>query len=165
MQIKITGLVTIGVYGFDEETFFGALQAARVDVFCDIRQRRGVRGSRYAFVNKVRLKDRLKELDINYVHCHNLAPTPEIRQLQSLADKELRTTKRGRPRLAPPFIDAFEREVLEKFDSKGLLRRLPETARVIALHCVEEHAAACHRSLVADRLARDWGLKPMHITP
>jgi len=32
-------IVTIGVYGYAEEDFFQALQAAKVDVFCDIRQR------------------------------------------------------------------------------------------------------------------------------
>ena len=38
-------LLTIGVYGFDPGGFFGALSAAGVDTFCDVRSRRGVRGS------------------------------------------------------------------------------------------------------------------------
>ena len=42
-------IVTIGVYGFDETGFFRALQDAEVDTFCDIRDRRGVRGATYAF--------------------------------------------------------------------------------------------------------------------
>jgi len=41
--------VTIGVYGWDAERFFAALKAAQVDTFCDIRDRRGVRGAEYAF--------------------------------------------------------------------------------------------------------------------
>ena len=57
-------LITIGVYGFDEESFFQALLAAGVDVFCDIRQRRGVRGATYAFANSQRLQRRLAELGI-----------------------------------------------------------------------------------------------------
>lgn len=38
-------IVTIGVYGFDEQSFFQALQDAQIDTLCDIRARRGVRGS------------------------------------------------------------------------------------------------------------------------
>jgi len=48
MSIKI---ITIGVYGFTEETFLQALHTARVDTFCDIRQRRNVRGSAYSNSN------------------------------------------------------------------------------------------------------------------
>ena len=47
--------VTIGVYGFDESSFFQTLQNAGVDTFCDLRARRGVRGAAYAFANGERL--------------------------------------------------------------------------------------------------------------
>ena len=33
-------LFTIGVYGWEPERFFAALQAAGIDTFCDIRARR-----------------------------------------------------------------------------------------------------------------------------
>jgi len=49
--------VTIGVYGFSADAFFEALQRAGVDSFCDIRYRRGVRGSEYAFANRVAFRD------------------------------------------------------------------------------------------------------------
>ena len=55
-------VLTIGAYGFEPEEFFRALEAAGVDVFLDIRQRRGLRGSRYAFANVSRLRAEL-ELD------------------------------------------------------------------------------------------------------
>lgn len=60
-------IMTIGVYGFDEQSFFQALQNARVDTLCDIRARRGVRGSDYAFANSERLQKRLTELNIRRV--------------------------------------------------------------------------------------------------
>lgn len=41
-------LLTIGVYGKSETEFFDQLSRAGVDLFRDIRQRRGVRGSQYA---------------------------------------------------------------------------------------------------------------------
>ena len=72
MSLKI---VTIGVFGFSEEAFFHALQTAQVDTFCDIRQRRGVRGATYAFCNSKRLQTRLAELGIRYLHRKDLAPT------------------------------------------------------------------------------------------
>ena len=42
-------LFTIGVYGFSETEFFDALEEAGIDTFIDIRYRRGVRGSLYAY--------------------------------------------------------------------------------------------------------------------
>jgi putative nucleic acid modification protein with dual OB domain len=55
-------IVTIGAYGFDKESFFQALLDAKVDTFCDLRMRRGMRGSTYAFVNSSSLQSRLGEL-------------------------------------------------------------------------------------------------------
>jgi len=43
--------VTIGVYGFDSDSFFQALLDAHVQIFCDLRLRRAVSGSTYAFAN------------------------------------------------------------------------------------------------------------------
>ncbi len=42
---------TIGVYGSTGNEFFQKLIDNNIDTFCDIRQRRGVRGAKYAFVN------------------------------------------------------------------------------------------------------------------
>jgi hypothetical protein len=84
MQPKI---VTIGVYGFDEDSFFEALCKAKVDTFCDIRSRRGVRGSTYAFANSLRLQTRLAELGIRYLYRKDLAPTQAVRDRQAAADK------------------------------------------------------------------------------
>jgi hypothetical protein len=53
-------LFTIGAYGFDADHFFDTLQQANVDLFLDIRRRRGVRGSEYAFANANRLQEELE---------------------------------------------------------------------------------------------------------
>src|SRR5438094_855799 len=66
-------IVTIGLYGFDEDDFFDSLVAARVNVFCDLRQRRGVRGKLYRYANSSRLQQRLHALGIAYYHCKQLA--------------------------------------------------------------------------------------------
>jgi uncharacterized protein (DUF488 family) len=145
-------IVTIGAYGFTEETFFEALRAAGVRVFCDIRWRRGVRGAEYAFVNHKRLVTRLESLGIEYLHRRDLAPTPEIRQRQKDADKIGKVAKRKRGTLNPDFVTAYRDEILTDFDPQKFLDELPDGTEVVALFCVEREPAACHRSLVADRL-------------
>jgi uncharacterized protein (DUF488 family) len=158
-------IVTSGVYGFDEAGFFQALQEAKVDVFCDIRQRRGVRGSAYAFANSQRLQARLAELGVCYLHRKNLAPTKAMRKAQAEADKAAKTAKRKRTELGQTFIEAYQTECLAHFDPQSLLEDLGPDARVAALFCVEREPAACHRSLVAEKLAKELELEVEHITP
>src|SRR5215471_16588178 len=99
--------VTIGVYGCTEAAFFEALAAAGVDTFCDIRWRRGVRGSDYVFANSARLQKRLTELGIRYIHFRELAPTPALRRRQTEADKTAGVAKRKRHVLGEAFITAY----------------------------------------------------------
>lgn len=155
--------VTIGVYGCDEASFFQALRQAGVDTFVDIRRRRGVRGAAYAFANSQRLQARLAELGIRYVYWPDLAPSKAVRQTQEAADKAGKTAKRQRAVLDPAFITAYQRERLDSFDSQHFLDGLGAEAHVVALFCVEREPTACHRSLVAERLARDLGVKVVHV--
>ncbi|MCJ7701424.1 MAG: DUF488 domain-containing protein [Anaerolineales bacterium] len=158
-------IVTIGAYGFTEEAFFKTLKAAGVQVFCDIRWRRGVRGADYAFVNHKRLQARLESLGITYLHRRDLAPTPEIRQRQKDADKTEKVAKRKRSTLSPDFMAAYQQDVLAGFDPRAFLDDLPEGAGVIALFCVEREPAACHRSLVAEKLGDAAGVEIEHLLP
>jgi uncharacterized protein (DUF488 family) len=157
-------IVTIGVYGSSEEAFFQALRQANVDTFCDIRQRRGVRGSEYAFVNSQRLQARLAELGIRYLHRRDLAPTPAIRAQQHAADRQSKSAKRQRAQLDPHFVAAYDREILAGFDAAEFLAALAPS-RVTALFCVERDPAACHRSLLAAHLQRDAGVEVEHLQP
>lgn len=50
---------TIGVFHSDEKTFFDKLLRNNIDTFCDIRQRRGVRGYEYSIVNSNKLQHKL----------------------------------------------------------------------------------------------------------
>ena len=157
--------VTIGVYGWDAERFFAALRATEVDTFCDIRARRGVRGAEYAFANSARLQDRLAEMGVRYLHRRDLAPSQEVRSQQVAADRAARTAKRQRATLSPAFAEAYMRERLHDFDSTAFVADLGEQARIVALFCVEREPAACHRSLLADRLAQDLGVLIRHLVP
>ena len=99
---------TIGVYNSTEQEYFKKLTENSIDTFCDIRQRRGVRGAKYAFVNSNRLQQKLNELDIKYGHVIDLAPTSEIRELQKEADAQLGELKRDRNKLGKIFTIAYK---------------------------------------------------------
>lgn len=158
-------IVTVGVYGFSEEAFFEALQEAEVDTFCDIRQRRGLRGSTYAFANSRRLQERLAEMDIRYLHRKDLAPTKAVRQRQNEADEAAGVAKRQRATLSPAFVEAYREAILAGFEPESLLADLEEDARVVALCCVEGEPAACHRLLVAEKLEEALGVEVEHVVP
>lgn len=162
MKIKI---VTIGVYGFNEIGFFEALCKAKVDTFCDIRSRRGVRGATYAFANSKRLQARLEELGIRYIYRKDLGPTKNVREKQAAADKATKTAKRKRTELGEVFIEAYHAECLNAFDPQSLLDELESDAQVVALFCVETAPEACHRSLVADKLGETFDLEVEDILP
>jgi len=160
-----TRVLTIGAYGFDEEGFFRALKEAGVDLFCDVRARRGVRGAEYAFVNSQRLQARLAEMGIGYVHMKDLAPSQETREAQYREDKKSGVGKRSRERLGDAFVRAYRGQVLAGFDSADFVREAGADGRSIALFCVERTPEACHRSLLASRLAHDLGVSVEHIVP
>ena len=71
-------LLTIGVYGKSETKFFDQLSRAGVDLFCDIRQRRGVRSAQYVFANSTWLQAGLATRGIAYQYVPQLAPTGQL---------------------------------------------------------------------------------------
>jgi uncharacterized protein (DUF488 family) len=154
---------TIGVYGFDREAFLAALAAERVDVLVDVRQRRGVRGSEYAWANSLRLQASLAGAGIGYRHMKELAPTTEMRQLQYREDARRGEGKRSRSVLAPAYVDAYTDQILDRADLSPLVE-LAERGRPVLL-CVERDPEACHRSLIVARLERDHGIAAAHIRP
>lgn len=143
-------IYTIGVYNSTEETFFDKLKVNEIDLFCDVRQRRGVRGAKYKYVNSIYLQSKLSEMGIEYMHIKELAPTNEIRQMQKEADLLKGEVKNERVRLDEVFISEYRRKILCKFSMDQLVEVIESKAvKNIVFFCVEEHAAACHRSLVA----------------
>lgn len=155
---------TIGVYNSTEQAFFDKLTKNRIDTFCDIRQRRGVRGAQYAFVNSNRLQARLSELGIKYEYVSGLATPAEIRQVQYKADAQNKESKRERQHLSPEFIAEYRQKVLNVFDFDAFIGHLKQAeANRVVLFCVEEAAAACHRSIVAGELKKKYNLKITHL--
>ena len=173
-------IYTIGVYGYTEDAFYGALVEQEIDLFIDIRARRGMRGARYKFVNSAYLQRKLRGLGIGYAHLKELAPTPAIRKLQDEADKQAKLALRSdRQVLCKEYIHEYKRDILRVY------KRLPERkfyagaalaeARALAglpaggrttrpvLFCVEGEASACHRSLVAAEMQRQLAVEVEHI--
>jgi uncharacterized protein (DUF488 family) len=149
-------IATIGVYGFMLDQFLRRLKDAEVRLVLDVRQRRGVRGPQYAWANSKRLQASLAEAGIEYQHHPELAPTTELREVQYREDDRLGVGKRSRLELAPTYRERYLREILDRADLESLVAELPDH-RASALLCVERDPEACHRSLVAARLAEEYG--------
>jgi uncharacterized protein (DUF488 family) len=156
---------TMGAHGFDEAAFFQALVDAEADLFVDIRRRRGARGAQYAFANSQRLQARLATLGIRYLYRQDLAPTPSLRSIQAAADRAQGIAKRQREVLDPAFSAAYRTQVLGSFDVQAFVDDLRPGERVLVFFCVELLPEACHRSLVAEHLARQLDVAVEDITP
>lgn len=157
-------IATIGVYGWTLDAWLEALLAADVRLVVDVRQRRGVRGSEYAWANAQRLQAALADAAISYEHRQELAPTTELRQLQYAEDDRVGVGKRSRVGLAPEYVERYTREILGRVDLGPIVEELPADG-TSALVCVERDPEACHRSLVAERLAAEFGLPVTHLRP
>ena len=157
-------VATIGVYGFTIEKFIDTLREADVGLILDVRQRRGVRGSEYAWANSARLQSALAEAGIEYRHHKELAPTTELRRLQYREDERLGVGKRSRAELAPAYRERYTSEILDRVDLAPIVAELPTDA-ASALLCVERDPEACHRSLIAERMADELGVAVEHLRP
>jgi len=154
---------TIGVYGFDGPGFIRALRESEVGIVLDVRQRRGVRGSEYAWANAKRLQAALGEAGIGYSHLPELAPTTEMRQLQYEEDARKGEGKRSRSELAPAYVERYTEEVLDQVDLAPIVKFVGNNRA--ALLCVERDPEACHRSLIAARLEQELGAPVTHLKP
>jgi uncharacterized protein (DUF488 family) len=157
-------IATIGVYGFTAETFLKQLSEGDVGLLLDVRQRRGVRGPEYSWANSARLQAALAEAGIRYSHRKELAPTTELRHLQYREDDRQGVGKRSRTRLAPEYRERYVAEILDRADLDSVAAELPAD-RAAALMCVERDPEACHRSLIAERLAAEYGVDVIHLRP
>jgi uncharacterized protein (DUF488 family) len=157
-------VLTIGVYGWDLDGYLAALGAAQVGLLLDVRQRRGVRGREYSWANSLRLQRALVVAGITYRHHKELAPTTELRHLQYAEDARQRVGKRSRVELAPEYRRRYTREILDQVDLGPIAEALPSEA-ASALFCVERDPEACHRSIIAERLAVQYAVVVAHLRP
>ena len=142
-------IYTIGVYGFSECDFFDKLISNKIDIFCDIRLRRGMRGSKYSFVNSKYLQKKLDTLGIQYIHSKELAPSKETRQFQKDDDIESKKSKRERILLSDLFIEKYHDSCISHFNFDEFVEKYLSGSAKIIFFCVEKSPLACHRSIVA----------------
>lgn len=136
-------LFTIGFTQKNAERFFGLLKENQVSKLVDIRLKPDVQLS--GFAKKVDLPYFMRELvGGSYIHLPELAPTAEIME-------QHRSRKNWQE-----FSQAFNALMDERDLPAALDRSMFEQERCCLL-CSEHHAADCHRSLVAARLAKAWG--------
>ncbi|MEU6985629.1 DUF488 domain-containing protein [Streptomyces sp. NPDC046324] len=162
--MSVLGMVTIGVYGFDGASFLQRLRDADVRLLLDVRQRRGVRGPEYAWANSRRLQTALAEAGIAYERHPELAPTTELRRLQYAEDDRQGVGKRSRRELAAEYTRRYTAEILDRADLTPIVSGLPSRGTA-ALLCVERDPEACHRSLIARRLAERHHVRIGHLRP
>jgi uncharacterized protein YeaO (DUF488 family) len=98
------------------------------------------------------------------VHHPELAPTTELRELQYAQDNRDRVGKRDRERLSDEYVRLYTEEILDPAQLDELLADLPVHGAG-ALLCVEDEPAACHRSLIAQRLAERHRFTVEHLMP
>jgi uncharacterized protein (DUF488 family) len=146
------------------DRWLAALRDASAGMLIDVRQRRGVRGSEYVWANAKRLEAAVADAGIDYRHEPDLAPTTELRQVQYAEDDRQGVGKRNREKLAPEYSRRYIEERLDRVDLRLIMDEMP-AGGAAALFCVERDPEACHRSLIADRLEREFGLRVSHLRP
>ncbi len=156
-------LFTIGVYGYTEDEFFNALKTYSIDIFCDVRLRRGMRGKKYSFVNSIYLQEKLKIMGIEYFHYKDLAPSKEIRDIQKRTDANVRIQKQKRTSLSVDFKKAYAESCLINFKSDKFLNKFDNIGNNILFFCVEQAPEACHRSILTDKLTKESNSSLTHI--
>ena len=72
--------------------------------------------------------------------------------------------KRSRAELAPAYRERYIAEILDKADLDDVIDALPEDGAG-ALLCVERDPEACHRSLIAERIAAENRIEIAHLRP
>ena len=135
-------LFTIGFAGKTAADFFGKLREAGVKRLIDVRLNNVSQLA--GFTKKKDLEYFLRVIaDIEYVHCQDLAPTPEILD---------RFKNKGEIEW-PEYERLFNLLLLERRPEEH--HRPQEFDRACML-CSEPTAENCHRRLVAEHLKRKW---------
>lgn len=142
-------IYTLGYEGRDANAVFGILQTASIRTLLDVRLRPQ---SRRPGLSKSRLAEKCAELGITYVHDRDLGTPREM----------MDRVKSG---------DGYDEQIHEEY-RRYLLSTQAEplkSAGELALSsstcllCYELDAENCHRSIVAEELARQTGLTVHHL--
>ncbi len=147
---------TIGHSNLDIQVFIDLLKESGIDRVVDIRS---VPFSRFCpQFNKARIEAVLRENGIGYVH-EGESLGGRVKDLDCYVEKKL-------PEKKTDFAKSIDYEVLKTkpwFDAG--IRRVMEAAResAVALLCMEEDPAKCHRTILVGRRLQELGVELVHI--
>jgi uncharacterized protein (DUF488 family) len=141
---------TIGYEKVGQADFVAALKAAKIKTLIDVRE---VANSRRAGFSKKSLAAALDEAGIAYIHMKPLGTPKAGREAARKGDTKTMTR-------------IFEAKMVEPESQLALA----ETAELAGkgrtcIMCLEHDWRDCHRTLVAQHLTADFGLKPVNLSP
>ena len=141
---------TIGYERVGVGDFIATLKAANMKMLVDVRE---VANSRRAGFSKHVLAASLAEAGIGYIHIKALGTPKAGRQAARRGD-------------APTMRRIFEARLVEP-ESQLALAETAELAGKsrICLMCLEHDWRLCHRNIVAQHLAAEFGVRPTHLSP
>lgn len=141
-------IFTIGYEGAAQENVIGRLKAAGVATVVDVR---AVAASRRAGFSKTILGNSLAAAGMAYVHLRDLG-TPK-------AGRD--AARKGRVSEMREIFSNHLQEPAAQFQLQQL--KALATDRPTALLCFEAQACACHRAVLAERLASDDGFRIVNL--
>lgn len=144
-------LATIGYESAAVPEFLATLRDAGIELLVDVR---AVAGSRRPGYAKTALAANLASAGIEYLHLRGLG-TPKEGRIAARAGRHAEMHAIFREHLATPEAQA-DLEVLADIVHAG---------RKTCLLCLEADPTHCHRSLVADALARRMAVEIVHLHP
>ena len=140
-------LATIGYEGTTVPHFLDALRAGKVELVVDIR---AVASSRRPGFAKTRLTANVEEAGMQYLH---------LRALGTPADGRAAARSGKHAEMRRIFLEHLATEAAQ--DQLADLADIVRSGRRVCLLCFEADPGHCHRTLVAQALAK---LVPVHIT-
>ena len=147
----MTRVATIGYEAANVQGFLDALRGAGIELLVDVR---AVASSRRPGFAKTRLAANLEEAGIGYLHLRGLG-TPAAGRIAARAGDHagMRT------------IFADHLRGLEAQQELDALAQIVRSGHRIALMCLEDDPAHCHRSLVAEALVELVPSDIVHLRP
>ena len=142
---------TIGYEGATVPAVLDALREAKVEILVDIR---AVASSRRPGFAKTALAANVDSIGVEYLHLRGLG-TPADGRAAARAGK---SAEMQRIFLAHLATDQAQTQL-------AALTTLVRDGRRVCLLCFEADAARCHRTLVANAVAKKLGVEIVHLVP
>ncbi len=144
----MNAIATVGYEGATPTAFDLALLSADIELVVDVR---AVAISRKFGFSKTVLSDRLRQLGMDYVHLRGLGDPKPGREAARAGDMLL-----FRAIFAKHMVTPEASSDLEKLLSLALKKR-------VALLCYEADPEGCHRTIVANSIAKLGNLSILHL--